>query len=260
MGRLDGKVAIITGAGTGMGQTAAILFAKEGAKVVVADCVAEWGEQTVMMIKEAGGEAIFIKVDVSKTEDIKKMINTAIDTYGKLDVLYNNAGVNTGYGAPTIEWTEEDYDKNMDVNVKGVWLGMKYAIPEMIKAGGGSIINTASVAADAAQRGSCIYAASKGAVISMSRVAAVEYAGQNIRTNVIKPGTIATPMTLKVLKHDPEAIKRIEREIPQGRLGKPEEVAYLALFLASDESSHITGQKLTVDGGMEADSHLRLSN
>jgi NAD(P)-dependent dehydrogenase (short-subunit alcohol dehydrogenase family) len=253
MGRLDDKVAIVTGAGAGMGKAAAILFAKEGAKVVAAEWVAEWGEEVVKTIKESGGEAVFVKTDVSKTEDVIRMVKTAVETYGKLDVLYNNAGIASDW-APTTDWTEENFEKVIGINVKGVWLGMKYAIPEMIKSGGGSIINAASIAADAAQRGSCIYAASKGAVISMSRVTAVEYADKNIRVNCIKPGDIRTPMLLGVL--DDEGIKRVVAGIPQGRLGEPEEVAQVALFLASDDSSHITGEKITVDGGIEADSHI----
>ena len=252
MGRIDGKVAIITGAGAGIGRAAAILFAKEGAKVVVSDWVREGGEETVRIIKEAGGEAIFIKADVSKTEDVKKMIKSAIDTYGKLNVLYNNAAINSA--ELLVESTEENFEKIIAVNVKGVWLGMKYAIPEMIKSGGGSIINAASIAADMAQRRSSIYAASKGAIISMSRVAAVEYAALNIRVNCIKPGVILTPMAVHILS--PEVLKHIEDGTPQGRLGKSEDVAQAALFLASDESSFVTGQKLTVDGGIEADSHI----
>lgn len=253
MGRLDDKVAIVTGAGAGMGKAAAILFAKEGAKVVAADWVAEWGEEVVKTIKDAGGEAVFVKTDVSKTEDIVRMIRTAVETYGKLNVLYNNAGIASDW-ASTTDWTEENFEKVISINVKGVWLGMKYAIPEMLKSGGGSIINAASIAADAAQRGSCIYAASKGAVISMSRVTAVEYADKNIRVNCIKPGDIRTPMLLGVL--DDAGIKRVVAGIPQGRLGEPEEVAQVALFLASDDASHITGEKITVDGGIEADSHI----
>lgn len=254
MGRLDGKVAIITGAGAGMGRAAAILFAKEGAKVVVNDIVREGGEETVRMVREAGGDAVFIEGDVSKKEDWRKMIRAALDNYGKLNVLYNNAAI--ALYQPLLQSTDENFDKTMEVNVKGIWLGMKYSIPEMIRVGGGSIINVSSIAADAAERGSAIYAASKGAVISMSRVAAVEHAAHNIRVNVIKPGAIATPMFMSVFKDNPDAIKRYLREIPQGRLGDPEEVAYLALFLASDESSRITGQKLTADGGIEADSHV----
>jgi NAD(P)-dependent dehydrogenase (short-subunit alcohol dehydrogenase family) len=258
MGRLDNKVAIITGGGSGMGEATSILFAKEGAKVVVADVATKGGEATVKKIKDAGGEATFVKTDVTKTEDIKKMIKTAVDTYGKLNVLVNNAGI-PGSWAPTVDWTEEEYQKVMDINCKGVWLGMKYAIPEMLKAGGGSIVNISSIAADACQRGSCIYAGSKGAVTSMSLVTATEYADQNIRVNVVKPGSIRTPI-VNLISDDPEVVeamlKGIADRTPQKRLGKPEEVAYLSLFFASDESSHVTGQKLAADGGNEADSHI----
>lgn len=253
MGRLDGKVAIITGGGAGMGEAASVLFAREGAKVAVADWDAQGGERVVTKIKETGGAAIFIKADVSKADDVRKMIKATVDTYGKLDILYNNAGIATY--KPLIDLTDEDFDKMISINLKGVWLGMKYAIPEMIKTGGGSIINAASIAADAGQRGSAIYAASKGGVVSMSRVAAVEYATNNIRVNVIKPGAIATPMFMNA-QTDPGVVERIVRETPQRRLGKAEEVAYVALFLASDESSYITGQKIAIDGGIEADSHI----
>ncbi len=252
MGRLNGKVAVITGGGSGMGREASILFATEGAKVVIVDWVAEGGQETLRMVKEAGGEAIFVKADVSKTEDVKKMIKTAVDIYGKLDVLYNNAAI-APY-EPLIESTEENFEKIIATNLKGVWLGMKHAIPEMIKSGGGSIINVASFVVDAAQRGSSIYAASKGGVVSMSRVAAVEHAHQGIRVNCIKPGIIITPMSLGCYG-DPEARKRAEAAVPMGRLGQPEEIAQVALFLASDESSLITGTEVLADGGIEADSH-----
>jgi len=252
MGRLDNKVAIITGAGRGIGRAMALLFAKEGAKVVVAEWVTEGGEETVRMVNEVGGDAIFVKCDVSKAGDVKKTVKAAVDAYGKLDILINNAAI-APY-EPLVESTEANFDRTIAINLKGVWLGMKYAIPVMIKAGGGSIINVASIAADAAQRGSSIYAASKGGVISMSRVAALEHAAHNIRVNIIKPGSIKTPLALSLMST--EVIKRVERETPQGRLGEPEEVAQVALFFASDESSHVTGQKLAVDGGIEADSHL----
>ena len=255
MGRLDDKVAIITGAGAGMGRIAAIEFAKEGAKVVVAEYVAESGEETVRMIKEAGGEAIFIKTDVSKTEDVKRMIKITVDTYGKLDVLYNNAGV-VAEMAPTVESTEENFDKTIAVNLKGVWLGMKYAIPEMLKTGGGSIINTASQAGERGTPNVPAYSASKGGILALSRGTAMEYATKNIRVNCINPGLIATPMMADQLKDNPELREKYLAAIPQGRLGKPEEVALAALFLASGESSHITGQVLVVDGGMEASSGI----
>jgi len=255
MGRLDSKVAIITGAGEGIGRVGAILFAEEGAKAVIACRTAETGEETVTIIKKAGGDAIFVRTDVSKAEDVKNMIKAAVDAYGRLDVLYNNAAIVSEWGALT-DWKEQDFEKVIAINVKGVWLGMKYAIPMMIKVGGGSIVNTASTAAFVAQRGSSIYAASKAAVIALSRVAAVEYAPKNIRVNCIAPGPVATQMLTDALKDNPYAIKRIEAETPLGRIGKPEEIAQIALFLASNESSWITGQTLIADGGIEADSHI----
>ena len=255
MPRVKDKVAIITGGGSGIGRATALIFAKEGAKVVVADWIAEGGEKTLRMIREAGGEATFIKVDVSKTEDVKEMVKAAVDTYGKLDVLFGNAGI--GKVEPLTETSEDTFEKTIAINVKGIWLGMKYAIPEMIKAGGGSIINTSSIAADACQRGFAIYGASKAAVIAMSKVAACEYGGHNIRVNVIKPGAIETPLAMVELGNNPELREKIERETPLAKIGKPEEVAQVVLFLASDESSHVTGQKLAIDGGIEADSHLK---
>jgi len=252
--RLHGKVAIITGAGSGIGQATAILFAKEGAKVIVASRGIEAGEETVRMINKTGGEATFIKTDVSKTNDVKNMVKAAVAAYGKLNVLCNNAAI--AQYEPLIESTEDNFDNTIATNLKGVWLAMKYAIPEMIKAGGGSIINISSLAADAAQHGAAIYGASKAGVISMSKVAALEHAAHNIRVNVIKPGPTATPLLLAAVRNMPEAISRFETETPQGRLGEPEEVAQAILFLASDEASHITGQELAVDGGIEADGHI----
>lgn len=249
MGRLDGKVVIITGGGSGIGRATAVVFAKEGARVVVADWIAEGGKETVGMIKEAGGEALFIKTDVSKAEDIENMIKTTINTFGKLDILMNIAGI-VGEEVSTIDCTEEVFNKIIAVNLKGVWLGMKYAIPEMLKTGGGSIVNTASIAALEAYKGIPAYAASKGGVISMSRVAAIEFASKNIRVNCIAPGHIATPLFLGCWP--PDKLKHLEDIAPQGRLGKPEEIARVALFLASDESSHITGQTVVADGGVTA--------
>ncbi len=253
MGRLDGKVTLITGTGTGMGRVAAILFAKEGAKVVGVDCVSESGEETLRMIKEAGGESIFVKADISKVEDVKRMIRAAVDTYGKLDVLYNNAAISMEPNpVPLAECEEEKFDKVIDVNLKGVFLAMKYAIPEMIKTGGGSIITTASVAAIQGLPTCPSYSASKAGIVALSKSAAMAYATRNIRINCIHPGSIQTPWWVDYAKSDPEAVKVFLARIPVGRFGKPEEIAHLALFLASDESSFITGTEVIADGGFSA--------
>jgi NAD(P)-dependent dehydrogenase (short-subunit alcohol dehydrogenase family) len=183
------------------------------------------------------------------------MVETTVNTYGKLNILYNNAAISSEW-VSIPEWSELNFNSVIDVNLKGTWLGMKYAIPEMIKSGNGSIINVTSTAADQAQRGSGIYAASKGGVASISRVAAVEFADKNVRVNCIKPGVIRSPMAMNWLEGNPKEIQRIEKAIPQGRLGNPEEVAQVALFLASDEASHVTGQTLAVDGGIESDSRI----
>ncbi|MBA7630448.1 Dihydroanticapsin 7-dehydrogenase [subsurface metagenome] len=251
MGRLDGKVAIITGAGSGIGQAAALLFAKEGAKVVGACRTAETGEKTVKMIKDTAGEAIFIKTDVSRAEDVQNMIKTTVDTYGKLDVLFNNAGIGEQATAKTADCIEEHWDKVLAIDLKGTWLVMKYAIPEMLKAGGGSIINVASQMATRANVGFPSYTAAKGGILSLSRATAIEYAGNNIRVNVLEPGYINTPMAEGVVSN-PERSKKVKQGTPQHRLGEPEEVARAALFLASDESSYITGAELAVDGGLTA--------
>ncbi|MBA7616516.1 Cyclopentanol dehydrogenase [subsurface metagenome] len=217
--------------------------------MAVVDWNAEAGQETVKTIKQAGGEAIFIKADVSKADDVKNMVKTTIDTYGKLDVIYNNAAI-LGRAVFTENTTEEEWDRIMAINLKGVWLGMKYAILEMLKNGRGSIINTASQCGDRGTRNLGAYCASKGGVLALTRVAAMELAKKNIRVNALNPGIIGTPMVLVSPKEEQEGFAAI---IPQGRLGKPEEVAYAALFLASDESSHVIGHTLVVDGGLEVD-------
>ena len=251
-GRLDGKVALITGAGNGMGRCAADLVAGEGARVVVADFDEELGTGAVAAIEAAGGEAAFVQVDVSSGDDVEAMVRFAMDRFGAMHVLYNNAGIFPADDGGAIETPEPTWERVMDVNLKGVWLGCKHGIPAMLASGGGSIVNVASfVALMGAATAQIAYTASKGGVLSMTREIAVEYARQGIRANSLCPGPIATPM-LEELMSDPARRQRRLVHIPMGRLGRAEELAKAALFLASDESSFMTGAQLVVDGGITA--------
>ncbi len=249
MGKLDGKVAIVTGGGSGFGKSTSILWAQEGAKVVVADIVVEGAEATVKEIVDGSGEAIFTNVDVSKAEDSQKMVKTAVDNYGRLDILFNNAGILGPRGVMTADLKEEDAEKLININFKGVYLGTKYAIPEMIKSGGGSIITTGSDSAFLGNRGLSVYSATKGAVLAFSRVVAMEYVKQGIRANTVSPGAGQTPMHAELIDHDKQAWKEVENSIPMGRAAYAEDVAKAALFFASDDSKYITGANLMVDGG-----------
>lgn len=252
MGKLDGKVALITGAGSGMGRATALLFADEGAKVAVADYAPIGGQETVGMIKEVGGEAFFIETDVSKADDAKRMVGITVQTYGRIDVLYNNAGTSQGM-VLTAETTEEDWDRVIDVNLKGVFLGSKYVIPVMLDQSGGVIINTASVVGLLASAGLSAYCASKAGVILLTKTMALEYARRNIRVNCICPGAIETPMTAPMIPVDPEARPAaMLAQSPMGRMGQPKEIAKAALYLASDDSTFVTGTTLIVDGGWTA--------
>lgn len=246
MDRLKNKVAIITGGGSGIGCASCLLFAREGAKVVVADYVAEGGNETVRQIAEAGGEAVFVQADVSKSADVQNMIGATIRNYGRVDVLFNNAGIE-GPSAKLANVKEEDWERVIAIDLTSVYLGMKYVIPEMIKQGGGVILSTASVAGMVGFQGSGAYAAAKAGVINLTRLAALEYADKNIRVNCICPGVIETPMVDRVAGG--RSRERIVRTEPIGRLGRPEEIANAALFLASDESSFATGAPFVIDGG-----------
>jgi NAD(P)-dependent dehydrogenase (short-subunit alcohol dehydrogenase family) len=250
--RLLNKVALITGAGSGIGRESARLFAKEGAKVVVVDMNAATGQETVALAKAAGGEAAFTRADVSKAAEAKAMIEFAEKTYGKLDVLFNNAGIFPDADGSVLETEEEVWDWVMNVNLKGVFFGCKYGIPALLRAGGGSIINTASfVALIGAATSQIAYTASKGGVLSMTREMAVEFARQNIRLNAICPGPVETPLLAQLLS-DPTRRQRRMVHIPMGRLARATEVAQAALFLASDESAYVNGATFTVDGGITA--------
>ena len=249
MGRLDGKVALITGAASGMGSVAARLFAAEGAKVVLADVADEAGEAAAAGI---GEHATYVHADVSEAADAERMIDTAVDRFGKVDVLYNNAGIFPADDASVTDTPEQTWDRVMSINLKGVFLGCKYGIPAMLDGGGGSIINVASfVALMGAATAQIAYTASKGGVLSMTREIAVEFARRGIRANALCPGPIETPL-LQELMSDPARRQRRLVHIPIGRLGQADEIAIAALFLASDESSFITGATFVVDGGITA--------
>jgi NAD(P)-dependent dehydrogenase (short-subunit alcohol dehydrogenase family) len=249
--RLADKVTIITGAGSGMGRVAARMFAAEGARVVVAEYSAAAGEETVALIRADGGQASFVKVDVSREAEAKAMVDHAVATYGRLDCLYNNAGVMPEADHSVTDTEVDVWDQVMAVNVRGVFLGCKYAIPAMEAGGGGSIINIASfVAILGCSVPQDAYTASKGAVLSLTRSLAVQFGPKGIRTNAICPGPVETPLLMDWLLKD-EAAKQLRlARNPSGRFGKPEEIVHMAVYLASDESRWTNGASLVVDGGI----------
>ncbi|MBA3779499.1 MAG: glucose 1-dehydrogenase [Chloroflexi bacterium] len=249
--RLEGKVCVITGAGSGMGRVAAQQFAAEGAKVVVAEYDQAAAEETVGLVTEAGGEASSVLVDVSMEGDCRRMVDHAVQTYGRIDVLYNNAGIMPAADHSVVDTDVATWDQVMAVNLRGVFLGCKYAIPQMAEQGTGSIINISSfVALLGCSVPQDAYTASKGAVLSLTRSLAVQFAPQGVRANAICPGPIETPLLMDWLVKDEEAKRiRLARN-PTGRFGKPEEVVSLAIYLASDESRWTNGAALVVDGGI----------
>lgn len=250
--RLQGKVAVITGAGSGIGREAAIIFAREGAAVLVADVNDRAGEGTVAEISRARGRAAYVHTDVSRAADVEAAVRAAEKSFGKLDVMFNNAGIFPDADGSVVDTSEETWDLVMRVNLKGVFFGCKYAIPAMLRAGGGSIINVASfVALMGAAVPQIAYTASKGGVLSMTREIAVEFARKSVRANALCPGPVDTPLLASILS-DPAKRQRRLVHIPPGRFAKAVEIANAALFLASDESSFVNGATFTVDGGITA--------
>ena len=246
--RLEGKVALISGGARGQGAAEAKLFVREGAKVVFGDIRDQEGQQVEAQIRELGGEATYTHLDVTREADWRSAVDTAVDRYGKLDILVNNAGIAIWKGVE--DTTEEDWDRVMAVNAKGVFLGTKHSIPAMRRAGGGSIINISSTAGLRGSPGLAAYTASKGAVRLLTKSTAIQYARDNIRCNSVHPGGVDTPMVQEA--PDDPARREARQRTPMGRRAAPEEIAYGVLYLASDESSFVTGSELVIDGGRSA--------
>ncbi|NKE04259.1 SDR family NAD(P)-dependent oxidoreductase [Mesobacillus selenatarsenatis] len=245
--RLGNKTAIITGGASGIGRAAALRFAREGAQIVIGDINVDGGRATAELIEKHGGRAIFTELNVSDSKQMKELISVTVETFGKLDILFNNAGIGNP-NVKSVDLDEEDWDQIIDINLKGVFLGIKHAVPEMMKAGGGAIINTSSLLGIKGQKYLAAYNASKAGVILLTKNAALEYGKNHIRVNAIAPGVIDTQI-IEGWKNDERKWPIISRANALGRIGTPEEVANAVLFLASDEASFITGATLSVDGG-----------
>ena len=252
-GSLEGKTALVTGGGSGIGRAASLAYAKEGARVVVVDVNVEGGEETVLMIKEAGEEAILVHADVSKPEDTQAMVDQAVEAFGSLNCAFNNAGIGGGRDRLfTADYLEEDWDRVISINLKGVWLCMKAEIPQMLKQGGGAIVNTASIAGLVGLTGTIAYVAAKHGVTGLTKAAAMEYAKSGIRVNAVCPGYIQTPLVQGIFDRIEGYRERVAARHPMDRLGEPEEIAQAVVWLSSDAASFVTGHNMPVDGGYMA--------
>ena len=245
---MQGKTAIITGGGSGFGRETAIKLAQRGANISVVDVSKEQGEETVKLCKQLGTDAIFIEADVSKVEDVKRYVSQTVEYFGKIDLFFNNAGI-SGSGVRTLDCSEEEFDAIVNVNLKGAFYGLKYVVNEMLKTGGGSIVNTASLGGIVGMPTLGPYSATKHGIVGLTKTIAGEYGRDNIRINAIAPGTNETPM---VKAFPPEAIKAMGEAVPMGRLGQPHEVGNVVAFLLSDEASYIHGAVISIDGGSAA--------
>jgi len=252
-GQLNGKVALITGGASGIGRATALTFAREGAKLIIADMNEDGGQQTVHMITEHGGEATFVQVDVSRATEVEAMISKTVQTYGRLDCAHNNAGIGSRPRVLLHELSEESWERVISINLKGVWLCMKYEIIQMCTQGGGAIVNTASIMGLVGSWSrSGVYNASKHGVVGLTKTAALEYAKSGIRVNAVCPGYIRTPLIEEALASNPEMEAQIVARHPVGRMGRPEEIAEAVMWLCSDAASFVTGHTMTVDGGYVA--------
>lgn len=249
--QLRDKVTVVTGGASGIGKATALAFSREGANVVVADISVEMGDEVVSMIKQVGGDAIFVKTDVSQAAQVQSLVQSTVNTYGRLDYACNNAGIE-GLTASTAECSEDNWDRTININLKGVWLCMKYEIPEMLKQRTGTIVNIASAAGLVGFAGLPAYAASKGGIVQLTRTAALEYAKLGIRINSVCPGGIETPMIDRLSATNAGLEDPLSTAHPMGRLGKPEEIAQAVVWLCSDAASFVTGHPMVIDGGYVA--------
>ena len=250
--RFENKTVIVTGASMGIGRAVALAFGREGAGVVVADVAGDEGRKTADEIRADGGNAIFAHCDISNPEDVRTMVETTVETFGRLDHACNNAGIEGDQASSTADCTLENWDRVVNTNLRGTWLCMKYEIPKILEAGGGSIVNIASIAGLVGFPGIPAYTASKHGIVGLTKNAALEYAQQNIRVNAVCPGGIRTPMLERFARGNEAAMQQLNSMHPIGRAGNPEEIAHVVLWLCSDEASFVTGEAVAVDGGYVA--------